>query len=352
MTLSSTATDLRKVSRAASTPIGGLKFDMLMAALAITLMGGLYLDGWAHEHGRVDKSFFTPWHAVLYSAFLLNAIALGVVLLLNHRRGRSWLTALPKGYTLSFLGTPLFLVGGVADLIWHTLFGFEVGIAPLLSPTHLLLATSGFLIVSGPIRSAWSRTESRSQQNWAILFAPVLSLTATLSLFTFFTGYASMMEIFRTFTDQPYQGSSAAWGSTGTLFQAVLLTCFVLLAVRRWRLPLGSFTLMFTLNAALMSVMKDQYEQILPALLSGIIADLIYARLQPSPKRHQLLRIFALIVPFVYTLSLFLTMIAFQGTSWTIHLWLGVSVLSGVFGFLMTFLLIPPPIPATAEQED
>jgi hypothetical protein len=28
-------------------------------------VGGIFLDGWAHAHGRVDESLFTPWHAVL-----------------------------------------------------------------------------------------------------------------------------------------------------------------------------------------------------------------------------------------------------------------------------------------------
>src|SRR5579884_2236834 len=136
--------------------IGGLRFDRLITIFICWFLGGLFLDGWAHNHGKVDNTFFTPWHAVLYSAFFLNGLVLGVVLLLNHRRGRSWFTALPKGYALSFLGTPLFIIGGVGDLVWHTLFGFEIGIAPLLSPTHLLLALSGFLIMSGPLRAAWS----------------------------------------------------------------------------------------------------------------------------------------------------------------------------------------------------
>ena len=44
--------------------------------LTAWLVGGLFLDGWAHAHGKVDQSFFTPWHAVFYSGFAAVALAL------------------------------------------------------------------------------------------------------------------------------------------------------------------------------------------------------------------------------------------------------------------------------------
>jgi hypothetical protein len=46
---------------------GGRAFDWVTVALRAWLQGGGFLDGWAHHHGRVDASFFTPWHAVLYT---------------------------------------------------------------------------------------------------------------------------------------------------------------------------------------------------------------------------------------------------------------------------------------------
>src|SRR4029077_1895831 len=36
------------------------RFDGLVAVLSAVFIGGLYLDGWAHVHGHVDQSFFTP----------------------------------------------------------------------------------------------------------------------------------------------------------------------------------------------------------------------------------------------------------------------------------------------------
>src|SRR5438067_2248282 len=48
---------------------GGIKFDWTATILCTLLIGGVYLDGWAHAHGKVDSTCFTPWHAVLYSGF-------------------------------------------------------------------------------------------------------------------------------------------------------------------------------------------------------------------------------------------------------------------------------------------
>ncbi len=50
-------------------PAGSMQFDRVMVALCSWLMGGLYLDGWAHNHVPELETFFTPWHAVLYSGF-------------------------------------------------------------------------------------------------------------------------------------------------------------------------------------------------------------------------------------------------------------------------------------------
>ncbi len=38
-----------------------------LVAASAWLVGGVYLDGWAHHHGKVDDTFLTAWHAVLYS---------------------------------------------------------------------------------------------------------------------------------------------------------------------------------------------------------------------------------------------------------------------------------------------
>jgi hypothetical protein len=63
-----------QVIQALSRVSGGVRFDWVMAMLSAVFVGGPFLDGWAHTHGRVDQSFFTPGHAVFYAG---HAAAMG-----------------------------------------------------------------------------------------------------------------------------------------------------------------------------------------------------------------------------------------------------------------------------------
>lgn len=343
-----TGTQTTKIERTGILFIGGIGFDRLMIVFCCWFVGGLYLDGWAHDHGLVDKTFFTPWHAVLYSGYFACALVLTVTIIINHLRGQRWLSAIPQGYGLSLLGAPLFLLAGVGDLIWHTLFGFEVGIEPLLSPTHLLLAFSGILIMSGPLRATWRRTDPIATHNWATLLPALLSLLAVFSVITFFTDFAHPFDLTWTVTAAP-ANSQKALGAAAVLLQTAILMGFLLLAMRRWWLPTGTFTLILTLNVILMSVLGDQYRLIPGVLLTGILADLFYWRLQPSVKHVDVLRVFAFSLPFVYYLCYFITLMITSGIAWSIHLWLGSTVMAGVLGLLLSYLLMPPSSPVQYE---
>jgi hypothetical protein len=171
-------------------PEGGLRFDWLIAALSAWWLGGLFLDGWAHTHIPALETFFTPWHAVLYSGFAACALALLVRQARNMRRGYPWNKALPAGYGLSLVGAAIFLVAGALDLFWHTLFGIERGVEALLSPTHLLLATGGVLLVSGPLRAAWRRIPTGARLTWRAGAPALLALLYCYAALEFFTQYA------------------------------------------------------------------------------------------------------------------------------------------------------------------
>lgn len=115
-------------------------FEWTMVVLTAWVIFGAYLDAWAHRHvSSTLETFFTPWHAVLYSGVLATGTFLFVQLLRGRAAGRSWRTVLPAGYGLSFIGFVLFAISGNLDLAWHTVFGIERSYAATLSPTHLLL---------------------------------------------------------------------------------------------------------------------------------------------------------------------------------------------------------------------
>jgi hypothetical protein len=107
-------------------------------------------------------------------------------------------------------------------------------------------------------------------------------------------------------------------------------------------LPVGSLTLVFTLNAVLMSFMHDQYRFIPAAALAGLAADLLLRWLRPSVVRSGPLRLFAFAIPAIYYALYFVVLIVTQGLGWSVHLWTGSIVLAGVVGLLLSYLIIPP----------
>ena len=319
------------------------RFDWAIVILSAVFLGGLFLDGWAHTHGFVDETFFTPWHALLYGGWFLMGLFLGTSLLQNVSRGISWREALPAGYGLSLIGVLLWLPGGVGDLLWHTAFGFEENVDILYSPTHLILATGFFLMASGPLRAAWQR--KTPENGWRQLPA-LLSLVFTLSLLTLFTQIAyPIANLWGVGTNVPPYDLMEL-GVVSFLLDTVLLMGFLFLAMRRWTLPRGAFTLIFTLNAVAMGFLFDQgpypWPFVIARSMAGMLADWLYWRWQPSWQGRTTLRWFAFTVPAATTALHFLTAQIVTGITWTIHLWLGTVFTAGIAGLLLSYVAAPP----------
>jgi hypothetical protein len=95
----------------------------------------------------------------------------------------------------------------------------------------------------------------------------------------------------------------------------------------------------------------DQYKLIPVAMISGVIADLLLWWLKPSVAKPDALRLFAFAVPVVFYLNFFVSiMIHNHGISWSIHLWLGSSVMAGIVGLVLTYLLVPPTSPVEYQE--
>jgi hypothetical protein len=335
---------------ARNVPLGGLRFDWTMVLLSAWFLGGLFLDGWAHTHGKVDQSFFTPWHAVLYSGQLVVMLFLGAQWLNSYSRGYSWREALPAGYGWSLLGVLLWIPGGVGDLIWHTLFGIEKDVAALYSPTHLILALGLALAVSGPWRAAWGRPDSHETRGWRGLGPMVVSVAYTLSLLTFFIQIAHpLANLWGTAVTGP---ATEEQGVISILLDSALLMGTLLLVLRRWALPRGALTLIVALNAILMGVLFDQgaYPLVLVVarIAAGAVADGLFQVIRPSAARPAAWRLFAFSVPVVVYAFYFGAAQLTGGITWIVHLWVGSIVLAGVVGLLVSYLILPPAVPEAA----
>jgi len=341
-----TVTGGPSVTRQLSRPPHSIGLDWAMAILSALFVGGLFLDGWAHTHGRVDQSFFTPWHAVFYAGYAMTASALVASLLRNHARGCPWQLALPVGYGLSGLGALIFAAGGVTDLIWHTIFGIEAGVEALLSPTHLVLALGLGLIASGPVRAAWRRSEPGL--GWAAQGPMLLALTSTLSVLTFFTEYAHPLIYVAAGRGHPHGGAEGL-GVASVLLQTALLMAIVLLTARIGTLPRGGLTLIVTLNAAAMGFLNFSGDYplalVVGAGVAGLLGDTLYALLHPSAAAPSAWRLFAFALPATFYLCYFLALMLTEGIAWSVHLWVGSIVLAGIAGWLLSYLLLPPRSP-------
>ncbi len=335
-------------------PPGSLAFDWAMTLLSAIFLSGVFLDGWAHTHGRVDDSFFTPWHAVVYSGYLAIAVFLVSTLVTNVVRGHPWRQAPPDGYGLSLLGVVLWAAGGPADLAWHQLVGFEANVEALLSPAHTLLGIGFALIVSGPLRAALRRPEASA---WSHGLPMVLSLAFVMSVLTFFTQFAHPLANLWASGLAPTSADLAdtrqELGLTGMLLTAAILTGPILLVLRERQLPVGGLSMVLTLNAGAMGFLFDRgsypWPQVLAQSAAGVAADGLLLFLRPHADRVRPWRAFAFGVPTVFQLAYFGSLLLTDGIWWSPHLWLGSVVLCGVVGWLLSYLLVPPR-PAVARR--
>lgn len=348
---------------ASTSLVGGIGFDRLMTVLFVWLMVGLHLDGWAHIHRAGLETFFTPWHAVLYSGFFAISMTLVAVPILNRLRGAPWWNAMPTGYGAALVGVPLFLLGGAGDMLWHIVFGVENGTEALLSPTHLLLALSVVLFFTGPVRAAYSRAHATDRQTgWTYALPLLVTLGLLLALFAFFTQYASPFATLwpggtppqRWFANMHPAAAdeltemALGLGIASVLVHTALLMSVLLFTVRVWTLPFGSITLVIGLSSLLMAAMQGQTLGIEPVVMfgvgmaAGLIADLLLAGLRPAPSGPMAFRLFAFSVPFALYSVYFAVLALTIGMWWSIHVWAGAIVVSGLVGVLISYLLVPP----------
>jgi hypothetical protein len=323
-------------------PIGvaSARFTWTFVVLCVWLMAGAYLDSW-HHHSltRPETNFFTPYHFVLYSGMTAIGIFLGVNVVRNYRRYGTWDELLPDGYGVSLLGTVLFGVGGVLDLLWHSRFGVELSVAALFSPPHLFLMLTGGLIVSGPLRAAVRRGGNRA--TWPAIISGAL----TLSMLTFFIQF-----------DQPLIDRWAAgtvadprgpmWmeeelGMIGLILYAAMVAGLLVILLRRFELPIGAVTVILTMNALLVSPVANHTELVAVALLGGVAGDLLVYALRPSPARPYAFHAFMFLAPAALTVSYLVVLGATAGVWWEPTIWTGAVPVTGMVGWLVSFIALP-----------
>jgi len=128
-------------------------------------------------------------------------------------------------------------------------------------------------------------------------------------------------------------------GIASLLLQTTLLMGLLLIMVRRWRLPFGALTFMVTINAALMSLISDEYVFVAAALAGGLMAELLLWILKPTIFAPVRWYSFAFLVPFFLYGLYFLTVFRTRNVIWSPHLWIGLILEAGLVGLLLGFLV-------------
>jgi hypothetical protein len=358
----------------AEKPFSLWREDLITALLSTTMIFGLFLDGWNHinlQNGALG-SFFTPWHAALYAGF--GATAMWVLTRNPHLYVPG---SVPKPELFPLLGVPLrypFAIAGIAvatfglvgDAIWHTAFGSETGVARVIAPFHLLLFAGAGGLIAAPLRSAWHAPEQYpARSSFRNVLPPLLSLTLVTALASFmfqwlsaFLHWTPSLELDRIPADLRGNGTIEGTVEFADVARIIvtnlLLLAPILLVLRRWRLPFGSVTFVFTSVAVMMTGLAEYRlgGAIVAAAAGGIAADVLIQRLRPSPARPGAVRVIAVMTPIVLWLAYFVALIAIHDLRWPTDLWLGTVGLAGLTGGLLSFLTVPPAVGGAVWTDD
>src|SRR5690349_9595849 len=299
-------------------PVTTYKEDLITAALTVWPIVAMFFDGRGHNNKTGQESFWSLPHLFLYAGMTVIGVWVGLLVTKYQLAAGADprkslipdLKAIPVGYGVAILGLITLGLGGPTDFIWHSAYGFEVGVDAIYSPPHLLLFFGGLLVSSTGIRSMWAKQDIALDFKG---FAPVLLSTTlfigvsgfiTMYLSTFMTNVSPTSDFVHdyqrnfhdTYADQTisvtagltgygddkwsYYYYAASHGVASEIITTLVLLGPILLLLRRWRLPMGAVTVIFTGFGLMVNIMTSYRDIVLiiPLILTGIVVDVLQNR--------------------------------------------------------------------------
>ena len=304
--------------------------ERAIAFFGTWMVSGLYLDGWAHNVEK-PETFFSPWHLILYSGF-------GAAVAYFSFRG-VFLRKRSDPDKLTTAGLVLFVVSAIGDGIWHEVFGIEVNIEALLSPTHVGLMVGGLLMLGIGYRSAIAAREER------VDIGVVITTTLCAAVIMFFTQYNNAFRFRGLFTDQGVDPDGGfVFIITSVFFVNVVLVSLVFLLVRTWRTPRWTFTFSFALLAALQVGLNGFFDgartNILFAALAGAGTDILVRRFDPKVSVRNA-RILSVVVPLVIWGLWLIGLLTQFGVRVPAEIWTGMMIFCVLQGVGIGLLAVP-----------
>jgi hypothetical protein len=341
----------RAERRGPAPPDGTL--DLLTGIVGLVLAAGFLLDNWAHLHIPIE-TFFTPYHAVFYSAMVAGTVILALTARRNHKLGYRGGDVLPAAYQSALWGVPVFFAGGIGDLIWHTFFGVEDRIEAVTSPTHLIIGLGVLLVTGAPIRSALEQRASlrslRAQLPLIFALATWLEFIHLGTAYGYDPGAARMYAPPQAaaygvdyFTNTALLLFHEGTGMAVIIVQSLVMMGVAVWLVARFALRPGALALLFVLGNGMIAAALGEGTPFLATILAmcvaaGLTGDLIVARAHPGPDRPVAFGLFGAIVPGVYYGTYFLVTALTGGFWWSWALTLGAVVWSMLCGLALTLI--------------
>jgi hypothetical protein len=308
----------------------------IMLVASAWLVTGLQLDAYAHATTPELETFWTPWHAVLYSGIAASGLTL--VWLLRPRLPQiptyRSLIALPNALRVPLVGMAFLLVGGGVDTLWHNIFGIEQGLEIFVSPSHEFIILGMVLVAAGP--ALMTDAERLSFSDGAIVTISALLTSLPLHIYSLHANVLGEF-FFGDGADPVRIYSIDAQVMHGFLFTTVLLLLPIVLIGRRWRLPIGVPSLLVavpTLAMHLMFLEGDPWWMSLTVAIAALCTEAVaraagpLLRL-PSSAAWVLL---GLVAPLLVWGSLLLAADIQEGVGWNVHVVSGLLTYTALTG--------------------
>jgi len=260
----------------------------------------------------------------------------------RHELATWWRDGWPAGYRLGAAATALFAVGGAFDMLWHTIFGIEFSIKAGLSPSHLMIAAGGTLLVTSQLRSWWASGEGGWRMAAGVVSAALGTIFATVALIGF-TAIASVAAADAFDPGQTAGRSEAAQGVQGYLVGAAFLLIPFLLVHRRRGTP-GAATAIVG-GVGLFQLIQHEFWMPSSAAIVGMVggaavADVVLWWLDErrGPTAAGRLPIAGALFAVAVTAGHMLGLHLATGVLWPPELWAGTIFVTGVLGALTGLL--------------
>jgi len=346
--------------------------DLVTGLLATTLVAGLFLDGWNHinlQNGALG-SFFTVWHGLLYAGFSATfawVVTRNPHLFVPGARPAPYMhrvLGVPMRYPLAMLGFVIAMTGMFGDLLWHTEFGEENGVARVIGPFHLLLFAGAAALVSAGLRSGWYAPAWYPRVSGFIrLFPVLLSLTLVTCIAAFMFQWLSAILDWTPAlplgrmpsslsADIRVRTTAEAVAAARVLATNAIVLAPLFLALRRWQLPFGSATFLITLVWTAMSGLTtfDLGATIGAGLLAGLTFDTVIALTSPDASRTLGYRLAAFAAPSVMWSTYFAVIWLVYGIVWPLDLLIGTIGMAALSSILLSYVAISPALPVSVAE--